>query len=153
MKKLVSIFSLVIAFTLTAEAQKKKIDKTPKFTIEQNTELAVKQMTLALDLSEKQQSQIRPLFKNQAKKKEAAMNKRTEMRKNRSKPSTDEIYKMKIAFLDNQIAMKNNMKKILNKEQFEKYEKMTANKKKKEKQKMEKIAKMKKRKLLELEEN
>ena len=153
MKKLISIFSLVIAFTLTAEAQKKKIDKTPKFTIEQNTELAVKQMTLALDLSEKQQSQIRPLFKDQAEKKKVAMNNRAEMRKKRTKPSTDEIYKMKIAFLDNQIAMKNNMKKILDKEQFEKYEKMSANKKKKEKQKMEKIAKMKKRKLLELEEN
>lgn len=153
MKKLVSILTLTLVFSFTTEAQKKKMELVPEFTVEQKTELAVKEMTLALDLTEKQQKQIRPLFKEQAKKKEAAMKKRSEMREKKAKPSADEIYKMKVTFLDNQIAMKNNMKQILNKEQFEKYEKITMKKKMMEKEKMEKLKKRKKLKMLELKEN
>ena len=61
MKKLVKIIVLVFAFTLTVQAQKKKGNKGAKLTIEQQTTLAVKKMTLALDLSDKQQQQIKPI--------------------------------------------------------------------------------------------
>jgi hypothetical protein len=45
------------------------------------------------------------------------------------KPSADEIYAMKSKQLDNRIAFKNEMKNILNKDQFEKFEKMAKRRK------------------------
>ncbi|MDD7915004.1 hypothetical protein [Polaribacter ponticola] len=129
MKKIASILILVFAFTFTAHAQKSRKDKAPKLSIEQHTELAVKKMTLALDLSNKQQNQIKPLLKAQAQEKKAMMLKRKEARNNKRKPSADEIFAMKNKYLDNQIAFKNNMKNILNKEQYEQFEKMKKNKK------------------------
>lgn len=146
MKNLATLLVLVFAFTLTTNAQKKRKEKRPKLTVEQHTDLALKKMTLALDLSEKQQNQIEPLVKAQATKRKAMMEKRMEMRKNNTKPTADEIYKMQAERLDDQIAMKNRMKNILNKEQFEKFEKMARARKMKGKQKMKKMA-MKKRKM------
>ena len=80
-------------------------------------------MTLALDLSENQQNQIRPLIGAQAANKKAAMLKRKENRGTKERPTSDEIFAMKSTQLDNQIAFKNEMKDILTKEQFEKFEK------------------------------
>lgn len=124
MKKIASLLVLVFAFTFTSQAQKKRGEKRPQLSVEQRTELAVKKMTLALDLSEKQQNEILPLLKVQATQRKAAMEKRKEMRKNKTKPSADEMYAMKSKQLDNQIAFKEKMKDILDKEQFEKFEKM-----------------------------
>ncbi|MGY8911011.1 MAG: hypothetical protein ACKVIG_14300 [Flavobacteriales bacterium] len=126
MKKIASILILVFAFTVTAQAQKKdkRDHKTPKFTVEQYADLAVKKMTLALDLSDKQQNQIKPLISAQAAARKAAMESRKENREANKKPSADEIYAMKSKQLDNQIAFKSEMKNILNKEQFEKFEKI-----------------------------
>ena len=64
MKKIISILVLVFAVTFTTQAQKKRGERGEngsKLTIEQHTTLAVKKMTLALDLSDKQQKQIKPL--------------------------------------------------------------------------------------------
>lgn len=124
MKKIASLLILVFCFTLTTQAQKKRGNKKPQLSIEQHADLAVKKMTLALDLSEKQQNEITPLLKVQASLRKTAMEKRKEMRKNKTKPTTDEIYAMKSKQLDNQIAFKTKIKDILNKEQFEKFEKM-----------------------------
>lgn len=124
MKKIIGIVVLVFVFTLTAQAQKKRGNKGPKMTVEQHTELAVKRMTLALDLSDKQQNQIKPLIKAQAEERKAAMEKRKEARKSDTKPTADEMYAMQSKRLDAQIAFKSNMKKILNDEQFAKFEKM-----------------------------
>jgi len=71
MKKIASILILVFAFTLTTQAQ--RTGERQKFTAEQHAALAVKKMTLILDLSEKQQNQIRPLIGAQAANKKAAM--------------------------------------------------------------------------------
>jgi Spy/CpxP family protein refolding chaperone len=136
---------LVFAFTLSAQAQKKRNEKRPELSIEQQTNLAIKQMTLTLDLSEKQQNQITPIMTAQATSKKTAMEKRREMRKNKTKPTADEIYEMKSKFLDNQIAFKNSMKEILNEEQFQKFQKMAKRKMKKGKD-MKQKAMMKKRK-------
>ncbi|WP_339885156.1 hypothetical protein [Polaribacter vadi] len=126
MKKIASILILVFAFTVTAQAQKKdkRDHKNPKFTVEQFADLAVKKMTLSLDLSDKQQSQIKPLISAQAAARKAAMESRKENREANKKPSADEIYAMKSKQLDNQIAFKSEMKNILDKNQFEKFEKM-----------------------------
>ncbi|PQJ82827.1 hypothetical protein [Polaribacter glomeratus] len=122
MKKLASILALVFAFTVAVQAQKKEREneKSPRLSVEQHTDLAVKKMTLGLDLTNKQQDQIKPLMNAQAAEKKAAM----QSRKENKKPTADEIYAMRSAQLDNQIAFKNSMKNILNKEQFEKFEQM-----------------------------
>ncbi|MDP5105019.1 MAG: Spy/CpxP family protein refolding chaperone [Polaribacter sp.] len=131
MKKIASILILVFAFTVTAQAQKKGKDNKqgPKFTVEQHTALAVKKMTLKLDLTDKQQDQIKPLINAQAAAKKAAMESRKENREAGKKPTSDEIFEMKSKQLDSQIAFKNKMKNILTKEQFEKFEKMMKNRK------------------------
>ena len=147
MKQFTSILVLVFAFTLSAQAQKKRNEKRPELSIEQQTNLAIKQMTLTLDLSEKQQNQITPIMTAQAASKKTAMEKRREMRKNKTKPTADEIYEMKSKFLDNQIAFKNSMKEILNEEQFEKFQKIAKRKMKKGKD-MKQKAMMKKRKMI-----
>ena len=141
MRKIASILILAIAFTLTTEAQKKRGKHQQKLTIEQHTDLALKRMTLSLDLSEKQQNQIKPLIHKQAENKKAEMLKRKEIRTAKKRPSPDEVYTMKSKLLDNQIAFKNKMKDILNKNQFEKFEEM-----KKEK-KMKGMKMMKKRRM------
>jgi hypothetical protein len=63
MKKIASIVLLVFAFTLTTQAQKgKKKMRAEKLSTEQQTILAVKKMTLALDLTTSQQNQLKPLI-------------------------------------------------------------------------------------------
>ena len=94
MKKLASILVLVFAFSLTTQAQKKRKEKRPQLTIEQHTNLAVKKLTLALDLSEKQQNKIKPLIQAQAAGKKAAMQKMKEFKKSETKPTSDEVYAM-----------------------------------------------------------
>jgi protein CpxP len=124
MKNLATILVLVFAFHLTTIAQKKRAPQRWQLTIEQQTELTVKKMTLALDLSEKQQLQIKPLLAAKILEKEAFNTKRKEAKKENKRPTSDAIYTMKIERLDNQIAMKKNMKEILSADQFEKFEEM-----------------------------
>lgn len=140
MKRFTSILVLVFAFTLTTQAQKKRKDKRPELSTEQRTTLAIKKMTLALDLSEKQQNAIKPLINAQGAGKKAAMEKRKEMRKNKTKPTADEMFAMKNKQLDNQIAFKTKMKDILNKDQFEKFKKMAKRRMQKGKKMMKKGA-------------
>ena len=133
MKKLASILILAFAFTVTVQAQKKgkQNDRGPKLTMEQYADLAVKKMNLGLDLSEKQQNQIKPLIHAQAVARKVAMESRKENRATNKKPSADQVYAMKSAQLDNQITFKNKLRNILNKEQFEKFEQMKNNRKEK----------------------
>jgi hypothetical protein len=149
MKNLTNIILLVFAFTLVTQAQVKK--KRANFSVEQQTDLAVKKMTLALDLSEKQQNEIRPLLNEQIAERKAFREERKAARKENKKPTADEIYAMKNKMLDSKIAMKNKMKTILNKEQLEKFEKMARHRNFKEKKRV-KSKKMTK-KLKNIEEN
>lgn len=148
MKNYATILVLVFAITFTASAQGKKEQKErqvrPQFTVEQHTVLAVKKMALALDLTEKQQNQIKPLVMAQATKRKDFMEKMKIRKESNQKPTSDELFAMKNQQLDNQIAMKNNMQQILTKEQFEKFEKMSKNRKTKGKKMMEKRRDVKK---------
>lgn len=110
-------------FTKYKQLQKEKRKKM-NFTVEQRVAMAVKKMTLSLDLSESQQKKIRPLLMAQATTKKEAMEARKKAKQELKRPSSDEVYQMKMQRLDNRIAMKNSMKEILNKDQFEKFEKM-----------------------------
>lgn len=130
MKKLSVIVILIASITFTAEAQHRPMKRKPNFTIEQKASLAVKKMTLALDLTAKQQKEVSPLLAAQIQEREAAMKQRMEARKTGKRPSKDELFAMQSKRLDNQIAFKNRMKNILDKEQFEKFEKMAHARKK-----------------------
>jgi hypothetical protein len=130
MKKIASIVLLVFAFTLTAQAQKgKKKRRTEKLSTEQQTILAVKKMTLALDLTTSQQNQLKPLISKKISDRKAQYKQMKATQKERNKLSANERFAKANERLDAQIAMKRTMKNILNKEQFEKFEK--TNKKRK----------------------
>jgi len=145
MKNLAPILVLVFAFTLTTIAQKKRDHQRWQFTIEQQTELTVKKMTLALDLSAQQQLKIKPLILAKMLEKEAFVVKKKEAKKKYEKPTSNTIYALKIKSLDQQIAMRKSMKNILNTAQFEKFEKMHEKRMiKKKKMKMKKKKKKKK---------
>ena len=86
---------------------------------EQVATLETKKMTLALDLTEKQQQEIQAIHIEKA----ADRQSRMEERKNRdAKPDNDERFELINDRLDRQIAMKDQMRDILTKDQFEKWE-------------------------------
>lgn len=86
---------------------------------EQMATLKTKKMTLALDLTEKQQQEIQAIHIEKAINRQARM----EERKDRdAKPDADERFELMNDRLDKQIAMKDQMRDILSKEQFEKWE-------------------------------
>lgn len=147
MRKIVAVLILVFAFTLTSEAQRriKRMQKDP-MTVEQQTTLAIKKMTLALDLSEAQQKQIKPIIQKQIEERKTqreAIKKRMEEKK---RMEAKERFEHQNKMLDKKIEMKNKMKSILNKEQFEKFEKMAKRRERGKRQKMEKMVKMRKMK-------
>lgn len=121
MKNIASILVLIFVFTFTIQAQKKKGYK-QQLTINQQTSLKVKQMTLSLDLSDKQQQQVTPLLRAAIAFRQAAMEKRKKEKKKRL--TSDEVYVIKSQLLDNQIALKRGMKNILNATKFEAFKKM-----------------------------
>ncbi len=127
MKKLILAIALV-ATTLTF-AQDRKQER-EKLTPEQQTELHVKKMTLDLDLDAQQQKEVKTIFLEQAKKREAKMAEMKAKREKGEKPSADEKFEMKNKMLDNQIENKAQMKKILKPEQFAKWEEKQSDRKK-----------------------
>lgn len=149
MKTFVSILMMVIAVTFTANAQQNNNQKgaknIPEFSVEQHTKLALKKMTLELDLNEQQQNQIKPLMLAQATQRKVTIEKMKAARANKQKSSADELFAMKNQQLDNQIAMKTKMKELLTNEQYEKFEKMAMMKKMEGKKMMDERRGMKKR--------
>lgn len=91
---------------------------------EQKAELASKKMTLALNLNEKQQKDVQKLFLDKAKKNEQTRAQRKADEAAGKKPTADERYAMMNRRLDEKIALKAEMKKVLTAEQFTKWENM-----------------------------
>ena len=132
MKKLIIATLLVIGISTYAQDKKgteKRMNKPEmeKFSPEQQNQLKLKKMTLELDLNAKQQEEIGQIITEQSKKREIMMKHHKEMKMENKKPSTEERFAMKTKMLDEQIAMKAKMKKILSPEQFEKWNKMKGN--------------------------
>ncbi|MEW5675014.1 hypothetical protein ABGT15_01725 [Flavobacterium enshiense] len=119
MKKLAAV---AIAFIgLTVQAQERKMER-QELTPEQRVELQVKRMTLDLDLNDKQQKDVKTLLTAQHKKMEEAKTKRQAVSAEDKKPTAEERYALKSKRLDEQIAFKGEMKKILNEKQMAKWE-------------------------------
>jgi periplasmic protein CpxP/Spy len=121
MKKL--LIALVMMGSLTTFAQDRKT-KMEEFTPEQRVELHVKKMTLDLDLNEKQQSDIKKLLTEQNKKHEAARAKHEAAKESGKTPTPEERFAMRSKMMDEKIALKSEMKKILNEKQMERWEEL-----------------------------
>lgn len=119
MKKLVSI-ALIALFTIGAFAQDgRKKQRKQEFTVDQIATLKTKKMTLLLDLNSQQQQEILEINKQKVtehKEKKAA---RKALKESDTKPTSEAIFNMKNDQLDNMIAHKADMKKVLTTEQFE----------------------------------
>ena len=108
------------------EAKKERIHKQMNFTPEEIATLQTKKMVLRLDLTEAQQREIHKINLTNAKERKAKMEAHKKMREgnNEEKPSKEDRFKMMNERLDRQIANKKDMKRILSKEQFEKFERV-----------------------------
>ena len=119
MKKLLSmvILSLFLVSSFAQEKQRKQrhSDLTP----EQIAEVQTKEMTLQLELNEKQQKQILKINKKKAIERKQQMEEHRALREKSEKLTSEELIKRKSARLDKQIAHQKEMKKILNEKQFE----------------------------------
>ena len=135
MKKLLLALALVI--TTVNFAQKKERNAEDQLSKEQKTVLLLKKMTLELELTEKQQKELKPILLEQATEraeKRAAFKAKKEKGEKLSK---EERFSMANERLDNQIALKNKLKKILTPEQMTKMEAMKSARKEKGKKRHE----------------
>lgn len=130
MKKLV-VLALAL-FTITGYAQKRDNDrhhnereerreKREHISPEKRAEIQSKKLTLALDLSEQQQSQVENTLLEHLKKGKEKME---AQKKSRKELTPDERHQLLSERLDAQIALKAEMKTILNDEQYSKYTKL-----------------------------
>lgn len=130
MKKLLILalaLTTFIGFAQKKNTEDRKRDLMERFTKrgpkspEHRAEIESKQMTLRLDLSETQQSQVKSALLTHFTEMEG---KRKAFKKSEKKPTADEVTAMKSEVLDAQIALKSKMKTILNAEQYQKYSQM-----------------------------
>ncbi|OAB79680.1 hypothetical protein [Cochleicola gelatinilyticus] len=102
------------------ENRKEMREKMKSLSPEQKAQLKAKKMTLALDLSEKQQTEITKVLTQAISERKDVMAKKKET----TDKTADQLFENRQQFLDQEIAMKKKMKEILNEEQFEKWEQM-----------------------------
>lgn len=102
------------------ENRKEMREKMKSLSPEQKGQLKAKKMTLALDLSEKQQTEITKVLTQAISERKDVMAKKKET----TDKTADQLFENRQQFLDQEIAMKKKMKEILNEEQFEKWEQM-----------------------------
>lgn len=123
MKKLFVLALLLVGTTLMAQERNRKQqgNDMEQFTPEQRSQLQLKQMTLNLDLNDSQQKEMKVIIADMNTKREAQRTSMKAMRAKDVKPTTDERFTMKMKMLDEKIAMKKRMEKILNPKQFEKW--------------------------------
>jgi hypothetical protein len=133
-----NLLLITIAFlTLSATAQERKRDGQKgavkermemrnDMTPEETAQLQTKNMTLELDLTEKQQVEIEKVLLDEAKTRKIKMEefKAKKEKADGEKPSKEERLSMANERLDHKIELKKKMKAILNAEQYEKFEKM-----------------------------
>ncbi|RWX03846.1 hypothetical protein [Flavobacterium cerinum] len=118
------ILAVVIMIGITVHAQTKKEHK-EALTPEQRVELRVKKLTLALDLTNKQQKEMKVLLLSKETERQQVIEKLKSENKAKKELTADERFAIKNNALDKKIEMKEEMKKILTKEQIEKLDKIS----------------------------
>ncbi|WP_299549416.1 hypothetical protein [Seonamhaeicola sp.] len=133
MKRLILIalaFVSVQAFAQPNQGQKNKerAHKMHNLSPEEAATLQTKKLTLHLDLNEKQQAEVKAILLANATARKAKMEEMKAKKESGElqKPTKEQRLEMANARLDHQIAMKAKMKKILNEEQYAKWEKVQA---------------------------
>ncbi len=123
MKKLIVLALLIVGITIIAQERNRKhqADKMEQFTPEQQSQLMLKKMTLELDLNETQQKEMTSFISDKMAKKETHKAEIKAMKEKGVKPTNDQRFAMQMKMLDEQIASKKRMEKILNAKQFEKW--------------------------------
>ncbi|MDO5968427.1 hypothetical protein Q4Q35_01270 [Flavivirga aquimarina] len=128
MKKLIIIALALISIQGIAQTEKRERPEGAKrmhnLSAEEIATLQTKKMTLSLDLSESQQTEIQKINLENATLRKKLREERKAKREDGTaqKPTKEERLKMENARLDHKIAMKAKMKKILNKDQYAKWE-------------------------------
>lgn len=119
-KTLVIIALMVMTITQAQEGRKGETgERMKEATSQEMATMQSKKLTLALDLSDKQESEVYQVLFTQAKKRKA-----NKISKEDRKQLTEEQKKAhKLAMINEKIAVKRSMKNILNKEQYAKWEK------------------------------
>ena len=130
MKKLIVLAIAICAVQITTAQGPRNGNKAMQnLSAEEMATLQTKKMTLALDLTASQQDEIYQINLENAKMRKARMEERKAKRESgeNMKPSEKERVEMANKMLDHKIAMKAKMKKILNEEQYNKWETSMAN--------------------------
>jgi archaellin len=127
MKKVAAVVVMVL-IGMSSFAQK-PVKEGEKFTTEQRVNLRLKKLTLALDLTDAQARQLKPIVQEQAEKRKVKQEKRKTMQASGKKPSADARYEMQMIRLDEQIALNKKVKNILNEKQYEQWKKMQMHRK------------------------
>lgn len=124
MKKTLLIVLAIVSLS-GAYAQERTTEKPrrERMTLEQRNQLQLKRMTANLDLTPSQQKEMAVIIADQNSKREAKIAEIKANKEAKKQLTADERFKMENEKLDAQIEHKAKMKKILNKEQFEKWEK------------------------------
>ena len=123
MKRLFVLALLIVGTTIIAQERNRKHqgNEMEQFTPEQKSQLMLKKMTLELDLNDSQQKEMSAIISDNVAKKEAHKAEMKAMKEKGVKPTNDERFAMHMKMLDEQIATKKRMEKILNAKQFEKW--------------------------------
>ena len=125
MKKIIFTFAIIAGLAFTSNAQKKQSHhQKPEFTVEQQTTLAVKKLTIALDLTESQQEKMRPLLLVVTTNRQKMMDERKTNEGKAAEISNKKLYEKMIAKMDQQISYQTAVKKVLNKDQYADWKKI-----------------------------
>ena len=131
MKKLFIIALLVVGMTSFAQEKQGRMERASmeKMTPEQRNQLHLKKMTLELDLNASQQKEMSKIIAEQSTKREARIAERKATKEVTKKQLTsEELFAKRSQMLDDQIVMKDRMKKILSQDQFKKWDEMKGKK-------------------------
>ena len=141
MKKLALIVLLVVGLSTYAQEGKKQerqgADR-ERLSPEQQNQLQLKKMTLELNLNESQQKEIAKILEEQSAKRQAEMATFKANKDKGVKPTAEERFAMKNKKLDEAIALKAKVQKVLTPEQFKKWEDMKKENRENMKERMEK---------------
>lgn len=124
MKKLALVVVLISGISLNAQRHGGDRNSMKDLNPQEVATLQTKKMTLALDLDQKQQTEIHSLFLTNATERKNKMDERKASKEEGNRPSKEERFTMQNERLDHMIAQKAAMKEILSQEQFEKWETM-----------------------------
>ncbi|ARV16266.1 Spy/CpxP family protein refolding chaperone [Polaribacter sp. SA4-12] len=128
MKNILTIVVLVFAFTFTAQAQKRGGKP--------SAEKMLTKMTKELNLTEAQQSKIKPLLYAQIADRMAMNDNRKASRESGKKPSKEERTQLREDRMEKEAAFNTEIASILNEEQLVKFEKIAKERKEKGKDRM-----------------